>query len=423
MQQLEKTAKRAVVVGASPSGLAAALRLSQKAGDEIRVVIVDERGEHLLEHLLYDYLTGRRGSLEVAVPLQMILGGTRVDFACERVIGIDFGARKVATACGSARGSFEYDYLVLAPASVADCEGVADAEKNAFPLMTIADAEKLRDHVVALFDKAAREQDPQKRRAMLTIAICGKGEAGAELALAVSEWLDELRLTHWVPRDEIEVVYVEQAEAREEKLDGKVGELFEAAFRERGVRYLRDDIAVKVAPRRLHLKSGVVVDSMTVVWKAGVKPHPLIGKAGLELDERGRAIVDPFMRTDLSGVYVAGDGAAPFDSKGKPAEAVRSLSGRGQGILVAEDAYANVRGRAPRLRRELRAGRLIKLGERQPLLVFGRRKVIGPPLSKLAELVRNFVSLYLLGGWRFMAEYREWVELERLWDVGSRDAA
>lgn len=419
MQQLKKTARRAVVVGASPSGLAAALRLSKKAGNEIQVVIIDERGEYLLEHSLYDYLTGRRGSLEVAVPLQIVLDGTGIDFARERVLGIDFGARKVITP----GGLFGYDYLVLAPSSVADYAGVEGAERYAFPLVTAEDADKLRKHVVDLFDRAAREKDAERRRAMLTVAICGKGIAGAELAISVAEWLDELRLSHWVPRDEIEVVYIEQSGKDGGKLAGGIGELFERAFRERGVRHLSGDRAVKVAPGRLHLKSGVIIDSMTVAWKADVKPHPLIEKSGLALDERGRAIVDHFMRTDRSGVYATGDGAAPLDPNGRPAKPVGALSGRGQGILVARDVWSSVRGRATASRREARLGRIVKLGEKHPLMITKGGKILPPPLSKLVERARHFGSLYALGGLKFILRHREWAELERSLQEGERDVA
>ncbi len=420
MRVLQKDAKTVAVVGASPSGISAALDLSRGGErDGIRVVLIEERGEYLLEHLLNDLLTGRRASLEVALPLKIVLEGTGVELVRERLHGIDFGARKIATS----GGSLAYDYLVLAPNPVADFGGVADADRYAFPLIAAADAEKLRERVIALFDAAAREGDARKRKAMLTVAICGKGIAGAELAIAVAEWLEELRLAHWVPRDEIEVVYVEQGDGRSWKLAGEIGVLFESAFRERGIRHLIGDRAVRVGPKRLHLESGVAIDTLTVIWKAGTRPHPFIAETGLKLDERGRVEVDSFMRTDRSGVYAAGDSAAPLDADGRPAIAARSLSYRGQGLLVAKDVRSCVRGRSSAARRELRLGRVIKLGEGHPLFLTRKGRIVLPPISKLAEAVRNFAALYALGGAKFLIRHRDWLELGRSLRADERKVA
>ena len=46
------------------------------------------------------------------------------------------------------------------------------------------------------------------------------------------------------------------------------------------------------------LSDGSRFETRTLVWTAGVKANPLIGRLGLPLDERGRVVVDPTLRVE-----------------------------------------------------------------------------------------------------------------------------
>ena len=68
----------------------------------------------------------------------------------------------------------------------------------------------------------------------------------------------------------------------------------------------------------------------TVVWTAGVKPHPVVARLGLPLDRGGRILVDRQMRVEgLDGVWAIGDAAAVPRSfahrAGRPSSVVIAL--------------------------------------------------------------------------------------------------
>jgi NADH dehydrogenase len=59
------------------------------------------------------------------------------------------------------------------------------------------------------------------------------------------------------------------------------------------------------------------VPTETVVWTAGVVPHPSLRHLAVPLDERGRVKVDDHLRVEgMSGVWALGDCAAVPDPEG-----------------------------------------------------------------------------------------------------------
>jgi NADH dehydrogenase len=56
------------------------------------------------------------------------------------------------------------------------------------------------------------------------------------------------------------------------------------------------------------LSDGTRLDTSTLVWTAGVRPHPLVAELGLPLDERGRIRVDSILRVEgRQHVWALGD--------------------------------------------------------------------------------------------------------------------
>src|SRR5207245_1248178 len=63
-------------------------------------------------------------------------------------------------------------------------------------LRSLDDAEVLRDQVLAAFEAASIEKDPERQRELMTIVVVGGGPTGVEMAGALAE----LR-RHVLPRD------------------------------------------------------------------------------------------------------------------------------------------------------------------------------------------------------------------------------
>ena len=103
----------------------------------------------------------------------------------------------------------------------------------------------------------------------------------------------------------------------------------------------------------------------TVVWTAGVKPHPVVARLGLPLERGGRIATHTTLRVDgADGVWAIGDAAAVPDPANRgsacPPTAQHAIR---QGRLVARNVAAVLgSGRAKPFRYKTR-GVFVDLGE------------------------------------------------------------
>jgi NADH dehydrogenase len=91
------------------------------------------------------------------------------------------------------------------------------------------------------------------------------------------------------------------------------------------------------------LSGGEVVPTRTLVWTAGVKPHPVIARLGLPLDDQGRIKVDPTLRVDgYDHVWALGDAAAVPDpaKKGRQATPPTAQHAIRQGKVAGRNVAA-----------------------------------------------------------------------------------
>jgi NADH:ubiquinone reductase (H+-translocating) len=84
--------------------------------------------------------------------------------------------------------------------------------------------------------------------------------------------------------------------------------------RRRGVEVRTSTTVERISGDSVELSDGEVVPCRTVAWTAGVRPHPVVDRLGLPLDESGRIVVDRFCQVQgRAEVWAIGDAAAVPD--------------------------------------------------------------------------------------------------------------
>src|SRR5438132_693411 len=170
-----------VVVGAGFGGLTAARTL---AGAAVRVTVLDRRNHHLFQPLLYQVATAALSPGDIAYPIRSILRRQRnAAVLLAEAVEVDPGARRVLLA----DGSVDYDFLIVATGARHSYFGHEEWEPFAPGLKSLEDALEIRRRILLAFEKAEREEDPDRRRALLTFVLVGGGPTGAELAGAIAE--------------------------------------------------------------------------------------------------------------------------------------------------------------------------------------------------------------------------------------------
>ncbi len=366
------TPQRILVVGAGHVGLYVALRLSKKLKikkGEAEVIVVDPHPHMTYQPFLPEVSAGNISPRHSVVPLRRELRRCRL--LAGEVIHVEH-ARRTATVqpiIGPAR-EVGYDQIVLAPGSVSRTLPIPGLREQAIGFKSIGEAIYLRNKVLERLDVAATTTDAATRAAALTFVFIGGGYAGIE-ALAELEDMarDALRYYPELKADEMHWVLVEATMRILPEVDPDMG-----AYTVKEL--LRRRLDIRLGTRLESCVDGVVKLSDgdqfaadTIVWTAGVKPHPMLRETDLPLDDKGRVTCLPTLQVvDAAGAVVpdawaAGDSAAvpdltrPGQLTGPSAQhAVR------QAVRLADNMVAVMRGGTPTEYRHKYAGSVASLG-------------------------------------------------------------
>jgi NADH dehydrogenase len=332
--------KRIVIVGAGFGGLRAARGL---AGSGLDVTLLDRENYHLFQPLLYQVATAGLDQESIAYPVRAIARRWQnVRFQMADVTGVDLGGRRVITESGP----IPYDALVVAAGAQTAFFGVESARQHARTLKNLPDAVALRSRVLAAFERAAQEADPQRRAALLTFVVVGGGPTGVEYAGALAELIDRPLARDFSP-DLVDMARIVLIDRLPHVLDSYPPALRAYTARRLealGVHLELNTSVADVLPDRVILSGGRAIPAETVLWMAGVEPVPLAGTLAAEQVRDGRIRVNP----DLSlpehpDVYVIGD-MAYVEQDGAPLPQMAPVAMQ-QGAYVARRCAAQAAGR------------------------------------------------------------------------------
>jgi NADH dehydrogenase len=306
------TRPRVLVLGGGFAGIGAARKLKKS---DVDVVLVDGHDYHTFQPLLYQVATGLLEQPAVGHPIRDLFHKQdNIRVRQDRVTGIDLDAREVRF------GELEplsYDYLVLALGAEVNFFGVEGAAEHAFPLYTLSDAVRLKDHVLERWEAADRKPELMEDGA-LNMVVVGGGPTGVETAGAMAELYNGVFRKDYpdVSAEQARIVLVEASPEIFTMFKPDIRAYTEKALVERGVEVVTGEVVASVSPRQVTLKSGTVLTAHTLVWGAGLQGNELVRSLGLELERGNRIAVDGELRiTQHPEVYAVGDIAAITDAK------------------------------------------------------------------------------------------------------------
>jgi NADH dehydrogenase len=157
---------RIVILGGGFAGLATARKLERllRPG-EAKVTIVSRENFSLFTPMLPEVGSGNLETRHVVTPVRAQL--KRTEFMLGDVLGVDLDGRRVEvehTILGS-RQWVGYDQLVFALGSVTSTFNLPGIEEHSLAYKTLEDADRLRNHVIAMLELAEVALRGSKRRA------------------------------------------------------------------------------------------------------------------------------------------------------------------------------------------------------------------------------------------------------------------
>ena len=396
-----------VILGGGFGGLNAAKALAHAP---VRVTLIDKRNFHLFQPLLYQVATASLSPSEIAYPIRSILHkqanttvllgeATRIDLARQEVVLTD--------------DRISFDYLIVAAGTQSTYFGHDDWERLAPGLKSMEEALTIRHTVLEAFERAERERDYERRRALLTFVIVGGGATGVEMAGALAEisrqtLRDDFRTFN--PAD-ARIILVEGGPTLlgtyPERLTGAARRSLERL----GVEVRTDTRVSDIEPGTVHLGDETIATE-TVLWAAGVTGQEIVRTLGQPLVRGNRVAVEETLA--LPGhpnVYVVGDLAMSTDKRGRELPGVAQVAMQG-GRRAAKNILRTLEGKDPEPFRYFDKGNIATIGRNRAVAQIGPLQLSG----FLAWAIWAVVHILFLIGYRS----RLTVALQWAWAYVSR---
>ncbi|MBI1798320.1 MAG: FAD-dependent oxidoreductase [Candidatus Eisenbacteria bacterium] len=395
-----------MILGGGFGGLdvARAVGRSRAAREHWDTVLIDKENFFQFNPLLPAVAVGAVETRHIVYPLREMARQRHIRFYKNKALHIDLERREVRLHNDRVE---PFEVLVVAVGSVTDWYGVPGAAEHARPFKTLVDAMHLRARVVEQFEMAEQAETEEQRRRLLSFAIVGGGVTGVEVA---AELMDMARDT-LMPRypslhpPDLSLTVLEATDRVVGTARPEHSAYVLKFLERRGVNVRLGARVTRVAPHRVELEGGTVIEAFTLVWTAGVCPPSVVRDLPVQHVRDGRVRVDPMLRAldpggnAIENVYVIGDCAASLRSDGtfQPALSQTAIA---MGTHVGAQLVERARSRSVAPFRFRDVGYIISLGKHSSVLdLFGMRLS-----GKLAWLTWAAAYLVKMVGFRKQLE-------------------
>ena len=349
-QTKHKIETRVVILGGGFAGVATAESLERRFGADpsVGITLVSDTNALLFTPMLAEVAAGSLEPTHISSPLRTTLHRTEV--VRGRVERIEPDRRRVlleADDDSTEDDEIVFDHLVLAVGSVSNYPDIENLRQEAFDFKTLADAIRIRNHVIDVFERADHEPDHEIRRSLLTFVVAGGGFAGAELAGGLNDFVRGM-LAYYpnVPAEELRIIVIHSHGRILPELSESLADYALDHMRARGVTFKLGSRVTGSSPGVVLLDSGDEIRTDTLVWTAGTKSNPLMMDLPIELDKRGAAPVDEYLAIpEYDGLWAVGDCASVTNAgTGMPCPPTAQFALR-EAHALARNIYARSRGK------------------------------------------------------------------------------
>ncbi len=394
------------MIGGGFGGVFAAKALERQGRGKLEVELVNGNNYFVFQPLLPEVAASSIHSADAVVPLRQLLRRLQVRQA--EVMGIDFAKKSVIVVQGTRRVPVDltYDELVIALGTGVDLNRFPGLPEHALTMKDLADAHRLRTHVIGCLETADVTDEPEVKQQLLTFVVVGAGFSGVETVAEMRELVRRaLKYYTNIKTDEIRFYLIEYANRILPTFPADLAEYATRRLQIHGIEVLTGVGTKSATGTAVELTDGRIIPTSTIVATIGNGPHRLVEALGLDM-HWGRIKTDRFMRVPgLDGVWALGDSALiplvdnPGEDPAHYATQTAQFAVR-EGRQMADNIIAKIEGKALKPFAYTSKGSLASLGMSKAVA-----DVYGIKLSgTLAWLLwRGFYLSFLPG---FAAKFR-----------------
>ncbi len=360
--------QKVLVIGGGFGGVFAAKKLERQGRGKLDVELVNANNYFVFQPLLPEVAAASIHSADAVVPLRQLL--RRVQVRQAEVMGIDFEMKKVIVVQGTRRIPIDlaYDELVIALGTGVDLKRFPGLPEHALTMKDLADAHRLRTHVIGCLETADVTTDPTVKQQLLSFVVVGAGFSGVETVAETRELVRRaLKYYTNIKPDEIRFYLVEYANRILPSFPADLADYATRRLQIHGIDVLTGVGTKSATGTAVELTDGRIIPTSTIVATIGNGPHRLVETLGLDL-HWGRIKTDRFMRVPgQNGVWALGDAALiplvdhPGEDPAHYATQTAQFSVR-EGTQIAANIVAKLEGKEPKQFAYTSKGSLASLG-------------------------------------------------------------
>lgn len=330
---------RVVVLGGGFGGVYVAQGLERLAakGARVDVSVVNRENYLVFQPMLAEVVAGDVGILDTVSPLRQMLPGA--ELYVREIEEVDVARKAVVLGAGMTPQAYalEYDHLVVALGNVTDFRGIPGLPEHAMGFKTLADAVRIRNHVINVLEQASVVRDAAVRRSMLTFVVAGGGFSGTEVAAALNDFVRRAVGDYRsIPRAEIRVVLVHSGKKTlERELTSRLASYATRTLGEQGIELVLGQRLVAASPQSAVLGDGRRISTRTLISTVPSSPNPVVERMGLPT-VKGRLECDGTMAVrGCENVWAVGDCAQIPMGEGEPSPPTAQHAIRQAKVLAA----------------------------------------------------------------------------------------
>ncbi len=380
----EKERTRILILGGGFAGVYTAMYLDKllRSDPGVEVALVSRENYFVFQPMLAEVVSGNIGLLDTVSPIQRLVPRCRLYI--REIESIDLQNRQVTLGPGFWPQSLtlKFDHLVLALGTVTDFRGMTGLLQHALPFKNLADAVRLRNHLIHVLNEAEIESDPDRRRQLLTFVVAGGGFSGVEVAAEMNDFLRHVakQFQNFTAADIRMVLVHSGKQILEREVGPRLSSYAQRILQSRGVEMCLENRLKTATPDAAILHNGMRIATRTVVSTVPSFPNPLIDTLDVKR-EGGRIVVNEHLEVPgTASVWALGDTARvpnAADNGFCPPTAQHAIR---QAQTLAHNIAARIRGGEPKVFRFPGLGKMGSLGRRSAVAeLFNRFRISGFP--------------------------------------------
>ncbi len=303
--------KKIAILGGGFGGVYTAMYLQKwlKKIPHWEIVLITRENYFVYQPMLSEVIGGAVGILDTVSPIEQIL--PQIALVPREIEEIDLEKKEISISpkYTHTHQNIRYDHLVFALGNVTDFRGSIGLSEHALPFKNLADALRIRNHIIDVIDTAQVTKEVELKKKLLTFVVGGGGFSGTEVAAEINDFVRNLAKSK--PNIDPQMIRVVLIHAKERLMDKELSESLsryaEKILKKKGVEILFNTRLTAATPEEIVLDNGEKINCKTLISTVPVSSNPIIEALPLP-KEKGRLKTDPYLQViGTDHIWAVGD--------------------------------------------------------------------------------------------------------------------